>query len=293
MVAIDRYRALIEAAFPEFQARQLVFLGSGWDSDAVLVNNEFVFRFPRRQDSVSSLEVERCLLPLLVSHLPLPIPRFDFVSEPLPGHPWRFVGYRVLPGRPLAEVPTHAVDSQRVGRALGRFLRALHDAPVKWAESCGAPTYSPDAWVERHWQLAQEITSLVEERLGTETARRLREVWNRYRGDPRYRNFRPAIVHADLNPDHVLVDPSTGEVTGVIDFGDICVGDPAVDFAGLPDAVVEAMLTTYGRYDPGLLQRRAILTSAAALHAVHFGATVGDDSILCEGLLALQHQLAG
>jgi aminoglycoside 2''-phosphotransferase len=293
VVATDRYRALIDAAFPELQARELVFLGSGWDSDTVLVDRAFVFRFPRRRDVALMLAVERCLLPLLATRLPLPIPQFDFTGGPLPGYPWHFVGYRMLPGLPLAEFPAQAVDPQRVGRALGTFLHALHDAPVEWAERCGAPSYSPETWVEHHWRLAQTVMPLVESRLGVATARRLREVWDRYRRDPRYRDFRPTIVHADLNPDHVLLDPSTSEVTGIIDFGDVCVADPAIDFTGLPDAVLEATLQAYGRDDPSLNARREALARAVSLHAVHFGTTIGDESILTHGLQQLQRQLDG
>ncbi len=287
----DVYRQLIENAFPEVKVRELSFLGAGWDSVTVLVNGELVFRFPQRDDVARTLEVERCLLPRLAALLPLPIPHFDLVGGPFPGYPWHFVGYHALPGRPMAELPAACVHPDQVGPALGPFLRALHDAPVELAERCGAPCYTPDSWVEHHWRLAQEILPLVERSLGATRARRFLDLWEAYRRDPRYRQFTPAIVHADLNPDHVLLDPATGEVTGIIDFGDVCVGDPAIDFAGLPDDIVEAMLATYGRHDPTLLYRRQALIRAIPLHAVHFGATFGDEAIVSAGLDELSREL--
>jgi aminoglycoside phosphotransferase (APT) family kinase protein len=41
------------------------------------------------------------------------------------------------------------------------------------------------------------------------------------------------VIHNDLGPDHVLVDPDTGRLTGIVDFSDLMVGDPRIDFVGL------------------------------------------------------------
>ncbi len=293
MIETHLYRQLIENTFPELQVREISFLGAGWDSVTVLVNGELVFRFPQRHDVARTLEIERCLLPRLAALLPLPIPHFDLVGGPFPGYPWRFVGYRALPGRPLAELPAACIHPDHVGRALGAFLRALHGAPVELAERCGARCYTPDSWIEHHWALAQEILPLVERSLGATRARRFLDLWKAYRRDPSYRQFMPAIVHADLNPDHVLLDPATGEVTGIIDFGDVCVGDPAIDFAGLPNEIVEAMLATYGRDDPTLPLRHQVLIRAIPLHAVHFGLTFRDEAIVTAGLDELSRLLDG
>jgi aminoglycoside 2''-phosphotransferase len=57
-------------------------------------------------------------------------------------------------------------------------------------------------------------------------------------------------VHNDLCAEHVLVDAATGELTGVVDFGDALVGDPVVDFVGLvtvgPIAWVREVVAAYG-----------------------------------------------
>lgn len=43
----------------------------------------------------------------------------------------------------------------------------------------------------------------------------------------------PRFLHGDFSPDNVMVDPRTGRLTGVIDWGNAAIGDPAVDFVGL------------------------------------------------------------
>src|SRR5512145_904359 len=42
--------------------------------------------------------------------------------------------------------------------------------------------------------------------------------------------WQPSLLHCDIGPGHVLYDPQTKNLTGVIDFGDIVIGDPARDF---------------------------------------------------------------
>jgi aminoglycoside phosphotransferase (APT) family kinase protein len=68
------------------------------------------------------------------------------------------------------------------------------------------------------------------------------------------------ILHNDLVlMAHALVDPATGALQGIIDFGDAAVGDPAVDLAALavelPDPFLDAALEAYGDAAPGLRER--------------------------------------
>jgi aminoglycoside phosphotransferase (APT) family kinase protein len=57
------------------------------------------------------------------------------------------------------------------------------------------------------------------------------------------------LLHNDLAAEHVLIDPANGNVTGVIDWSDMAIGDPLVDFAGLfhwgGDSLVDSALACY------------------------------------------------
>lgn len=104
---------------------------------------------------------------------------------------------------------------------LGRFLRALHRA---------APPDAPrSAWrgtplAERTATLHAHLTHL-DSRLD---APRIRAAWARLVEHPPW-NGQSLWLHGDLHPDNLLVDD--GRVTGVIDFGDLCCGDPATDLS--------------------------------------------------------------
>jgi aminoglycoside phosphotransferase (APT) family kinase protein len=67
-------RALIEAQFPALAPVAVTPFGAGWDNTVFLVNDTYVFRFPRREIAVACMEAEIRVLPGLVGRLPLAIP---------------------------------------------------------------------------------------------------------------------------------------------------------------------------------------------------------------------------
>lgn len=48
--------------------------------------------------------------------------------------------------------------------------------------------------------------------------------------DETHFRFTPTLLHADLSPDHLLIDERDHRLTGVIDFGDTCIGDPDYEY---------------------------------------------------------------
>ena len=89
---------LIAAQIPSLAPARVEIMGVGWDNAAFVVNERYVFRFPRRQVAAGLIEREARILPLLAPHVPLPIPVPEFVGHPDDGYPYYFAGYPMLPG---------------------------------------------------------------------------------------------------------------------------------------------------------------------------------------------------
>jgi aminoglycoside 2''-phosphotransferase len=70
--------------------------------------------------------------------------------------------------------------------------------------------------------------------------------------------YSPAVVHGDLAPYHLCFNPAAHRLSGVIDFGNAGLGDPAVDLGSLILAFGEGLLwqieTVYPRMS-GLVDR--------------------------------------
>ena len=86
----------------------------------------------------------------------------------------------------------------------------------------------------------------------------------------------PRLVHRDLAAEHILVDPDTKQVTGIIDWSEISISDPAIDFAGMFHwgglDFTRAVLSRYRPpVDEGLLERARLLAAAKCIGDIVFG----------------------
>jgi aminoglycoside phosphotransferase (APT) family kinase protein len=288
--------ALIESQCPALAPVTLAAMGAGWDNTAYLVNGEWVFRFPRRTIAVPLLESEARVLPALAPRLPFPIPRPEWFGRPDTTYRWPFLGYRRLAGRVASDVGLS--DSARAGLAgpLAQFLRALHDIPVAEAEAWGAP---PDAFgrldgARLEKMIRPALVELIERGVIEDAAPWLAILEAGLGALPLEGPL--ALVHGDFYSRHVLVDEG-GRMTGVIDFGDMHLGHPAVDLSVawtlLPVRARPEFFAVYGGIGAreAAAARLRALTSAVAQEA--YGRDVGDAQIEREGRRALHSVAAG
>ena len=52
------------------------------------------------------------------------------------------------------------------------------------------------------------------------------QLYEGYLGDSSNFDYRPTLIHGDLSPEHIIYDKSTRKVAGILDFGDVEIGDP-------------------------------------------------------------------
>ena len=78
--------------------RSACFLGEGWNSRAYLINNELVFRFPKRPDHWQELEREIIFLAFASVDLPLTVPQYLKVSPNSLAAPCGYAVYRYICG---------------------------------------------------------------------------------------------------------------------------------------------------------------------------------------------------
>lgn len=188
----------------------------GWDNEMFALGPDLLVRLPRRQAAAALIENEIAVLSRLAGRVPQPVPVPVFAGRPSRGFPWRWTVVPRLPGHSAAGVPVP-------GRAaaasdLAEFLVALHtpadpDAPANPFR--GVPL------ARRADGLAQRVQAVAGERALS--------AWQRWAASPEWPG--PAVwVHGDPHPMNLLLH-ADGRLAGVIDFGDVCSGDPASDLA--------------------------------------------------------------
>jgi aminoglycoside phosphotransferase (APT) family kinase protein len=281
-------RRLVASQFPALATLPLRTFGEGWDNVAYLLGERWIFRFPRRAVAAVLIETELRVLPQIAPRLPLPVPVPRFAGVSGEAFPWPFAGYELLPGDSLSRSRLDERAAKRAAHRVGEFLRALHAI-----DSDGVLGLDVDRIgrleharcmpkvMERLQELADAgIIDDIEpfERILEETA------------PPASAREPLVIVHGDLYGRHVLVDGES-HVCGVIDWGDVHRGDPAVDlaaaFEAFPPAAREAFASAYGAASDrtwASARYRALYHSAMV---AHYGLRIGDREMLRAGLTGL------
>ena len=288
-------RRAIETAFPDLRVATCRYLSEGWDSSVWEVNDSLVFRFPKRAEVGAWLRREIGLLPALAEVLPVPIPRFSHIA--LAGAPTDptlpFVGYTRLDGVFLDRAPQFLHPDASLVPQLADFLRALHAFPLDRALACGVHPGSWAAWVS-HWH-AFAARSM---RPDDPAHDRATSAWVAAMRDAFLAELdaaeRPvALLHHDLATEHILATPAGDRISGVIDWGDVWIGDPAMDFAGFAAsrdaATLDALLRAYDPVDAGFRRRAEWYARLGPFHLLYFGLHIGDPARIAAGHAAIRN----
>ena len=226
---------IIATALPGYRISTVRPLGAGLDNEAFEVNGDLVVRFRRRDPAGVDREARLLRQIAAVSPLPVPEPLFADVTRGC-------LGYRLLPGVALCDRPPVGTA---VPEALGGLLAALHAIPA--GRLTGLVDTDPDTPADWLTETAADW-----DRARPAVPADAHPAIQRFLAEPAPRPA-PHLVfsHQDLGAEHVLIDPVTETITGIIDWTDAAVADPAVDFGrilrGLGAGGLAAALRAYDR----------------------------------------------
>ncbi|MDJ0318568.1 aminoglycoside phosphotransferase family protein [Arthrobacter antibioticus] len=226
-------RTLLREQHPDLAEEALSLGALGWDNQMWRLGEHLAVRLPWATDAADDLILkENSWLPRLTRNLPLAVPMPQRVGKPseLFPRPWSITTWVV--GEPADKAP---IQGSAGGEALAAFLTAFHqpapsNAPVG-RDRAGALVEVADRFVGS-LSSASDLGLIPE-------PRKIRAIWDDAVSAEYWFLWAPPAVrlHGDLYPANVITTDSA--LTGVIDFGDLCAGNPAFDLAAawilLPD----------------------------------------------------------
>jgi aminoglycoside phosphotransferase (APT) family kinase protein len=279
--------------FAELELRSLRVLAAGWDRTVWLVDDAWVFGFPRRQSVVAGIERELTWLPRLAPLLPLPIPNPRFVGEPSDAFPWPFYGSALIPGTEAWQALAGQAERLQAGVDLAHFLRRLHDEQVL-AVGSGLPL-DANARSEMSQRVPRTRTALAQlEETGLWRApSTIAALLDAAENLPP--SSRLSVCHGDLHVRQLLV--SARRASGVIDWIDLCRSDPAVDlslyWSFLEPEQRPSFLAAYGRADSEQLVRARVLALNLCAILAAYASTEGESALAAECVAGLRRAAAG
>ncbi len=210
-------RSLLAAQMPELADQQLTVV-EPWGTDNAIwrLGDDLVVRLPRIHWAVDQIDRDATWLPRLAPRLPVLIPEPVEVGEPGSGYPYRWAIHRWIPGE--------GATLDRVNRPetfaleLADFVQKLQALPTDGAPAARSRARPLHEYDQETRQAIERASDLIDTEAAT-------AVWEEAMAAPPY-GGPPVWVHGDLEGNCILLD---GRLSGIVDWGSVCAGDPAVD----------------------------------------------------------------
>lgn len=226
---LESYEKRISEICPELALENVSFNSTGLLNDVVIVNDEFVFRFVKRDFGYKDPQEEASLLHSLKKHITLPIPTPFYQSSDA-------LAYRLIRGKTLRRdvlMRLSEDDRQAVANQLARFFKELHSVPVNEISGFELPKaplqMNYDGWVNAYEQIREKVFPF----LMPHSREWATEHFESYLAERSNFEIEFKMIHGDIPPYHIIFDEQTKRIGGVIDFGSAGLGDPAIDFGSI------------------------------------------------------------
>ncbi|GED27516.1 6'-aminoglycoside N-acetyltransferase [Brevibacillus agri] len=289
---LEPLRKLLQERYPELRNETFRVDDTGWSNFVVIVGEKMIFRFPKTEEAKAIISRETQILPQLESMVPVAIPQFVYSSAPTDDI--KYVGYPMIFGKPLYREEMNGLSGQeqeKVAEAIGGFLSGLHAYPL---EKSFDKAIDPGLTRLFYENFLARIERKAFSYMPVELQRWTRQTFQSFLANPDYFRFKPALLHNDLKPEHLLYDFEKRQLSGIIDFGAMGVGDPAYDFVGIyrayGAAFTQKVLSHYTReIDARFLERiTTFYVKTISFWTLFYGIDSQNEKLIQYGLGKLQ-----
>ena len=281
-------RQFLAHHFPGIAPDAWRWLGGGFDAQIWLDDRTgTVVRIARSADTWKRMQATADVLQWIAPHLDvaLPVPFRTIPPDKTRQMAAGAVVYRYLGGEPLQP---DRVDHGTV-EALTAVLIHLHRVPVTGIAS---PRFRSLAEFHRERQERYAaIRDLLRHHLNPNAFARI----ERWQAAPVPATPSPTVVHGDFWYENVLVDPATNQVTGVIDWDGVMLGDPAQDLITLRYLGDDIASEILGRYLIAMPDQQADMETRLAwwwanrdFDGVYLSMIVNDEPEIADGIRKLR-----
>ncbi|MGL9814668.1 MULTISPECIES: phosphotransferase family protein [Enterococcus] len=290
-------QAAIEKVYPDLVIENFEFLGSGFDSDAFLLNQSYVFKFPRHARAARNLYKEAVVLREIKDQVPLKVPEICFVGESNRKHQLEFVGHEKINGVPLTADILQSLtteEKENLNKELAAFFKALHE--IKLPESIeGLEVDKKTKAAYEYKVIKQAAYPLLPKSVQLE----IDEVYRRILQQDFH--YQKCLIHNDFGASNVYYDQATNQICGLIDFGDVAIYDRDMEFVclmfdyeeGFNQEFVQKLMVAC-EIDPNEIQKKlGFVDFYNQLENIYLGQEFGMTELFEDSVAEIQQGLKG
>ena len=283
----EPYVQTIRSTYPDLAIESVELIDQGQNSVVLVVDGTWIYRFPRYAHVLARLRVETAVLQAIQDRVPLvvPVPVYLHLEEQEPER--SFVGYRRISGEPLWRDTFRPIENEAtintLAHQLAGFLWALHSVPPAAIPAQLVRSDTRAEWRDIYARMVERLFPHMRPDARAWTAAH----FETYLEDETAFAYEPVLRHGDFGPSNILYERTAGQITGILDFGNSGLGDPAYDFAGLlsgyGEDFVQRCAHTYPQVEEFLPRIRFYRGTFALLEAL-FGAENDDPAAFAAGM---------
>lgn len=252
---------LIKPYYEQVTEEKLKFVHHG--SYNVYEVDDYVFRIPDRtlynEKGYQLIHEELKKLEFLQPRLSQPIPQPIFISyEPLKP----LVGYKKLPGVSVEKIWSRIPENNKLSLAkeISLFLNEFHSITMtqEYLMIFKEEPVTQDTIKTNYQKIYQQTREKIFPIIVREEQVFLQELFVNYFAEFEKGTFIPSLTHQDFDMSNILIDPESYKLTGIIDFEDMGIGDPAYDliFISQGKEIFNTILDNYSNKKDDFLLKR-------------------------------------
>ncbi|MHA2432724.1 MAG: phosphotransferase family protein [Candidatus Thorarchaeota archaeon] len=260
-IELSVVESIIQRCLPSITSPTVRFLYHG-THNVYEIEGRYIFRFPstflpaKVRSKLVRRETE--VLNGLKDHITVKIPSPMFVDA---DSETPYMGYQKITGSSLTGHYSNVPIKQRrsIAEQVGRFLGELHDLDLADI-SPGAPDspFDPESDCKEWSRFYDRVVETTYPNLSPAQIEWSDALFHDFLDHDQNFEFEPVLIHGDFDTSNILVDSETFEVTGIIDFEETRMYDPAADFLFQREGAefLTPILKTYPKVTDARFQQR-------------------------------------
>jgi len=215
----------------DFDNKTITIDDKGMNNIIIILDN-ILYRFPKYKNGIDSMIKEVNVLNLLNSkkiYKEINIPNaisYNFDKENIIKN---YICYQIIEGEPLIKSRFDvSKDKDHIASDLAIYLKNIHNQKVDDFLKAGVLKINPINVFEK---MFYEIQNKLFIYMRDDAKKKIEIEFKTFIDKCGKNNFEYKLLHGDFGPTNILY--KDGEISGVIDFGEVNISDPAYDFASL------------------------------------------------------------
>lgn len=304
-ISVEEILPAVRKFLPEIQSKSIHFFYHG-TYNVFEVNQEYIVRVADREfrnaNGINMLRRENTILNFLRNKLPLAIPEILYLSDlnevPLSIH-------RKIPGRSLVFISNQLspMKKEKVAIEISKFLSVFHSEELmkdylnsfpeekrKLESNSNFNQTSKSFWRKRY-EKAKNIAYQYLDQIQRDW---LSDIFDNYLNDEENFAFSPRVSHCDFDTSNILIEPNSSQLTGVIDFEECKIWDPAVDLLFFDEGpeFMNAVLDNYAfSKQNNLLKRMKFYFCRTCVPYLVWGSVHNRPGMIDEGLRRIRKNM--